>query len=139
MRVLIDTCIVIDALQKREPFSKEAEAIFLMSANREYDGFITAKEITDIYYLTHKQTHSEEITRRVLFRLCSLFGVLDTTAIDIQKAISSSISDFEDAVMIETAIRTNMNCIVTRNTRDFDDAVIEIYTPKRFISMFSRR
>ncbi len=136
MRVLIDTCVVIDALQNREPFYEEAEALFLMCANRVYEGFITAKELTDIYYLTHKQTHSKIITRAVLSSLCSLFVILDTSAIDIQKAISSDIDDFEDAVMIETAIRTNMDCIITRNTKDFSTTTMNIYTPFQFLSMF---
>ena len=29
MKVLIDTCIIIDALQDRKPFSKHAQQIFL--------------------------------------------------------------------------------------------------------------
>ena len=39
MNVLIDTCIIIDALQSREPFNKDAEAVFLSVANRRCVGF----------------------------------------------------------------------------------------------------
>lgn len=35
MRALIDACIVIDALQSREPFFKEAQEIFLGVANKQ--------------------------------------------------------------------------------------------------------
>ena len=52
MRALIDTCIVIDALQNRQPFHNAAQELFLAVANRRFDGFLTAKSITDIYYLT---------------------------------------------------------------------------------------
>ena len=34
MRALIDTCIVIDALQNREPFAENAQQIFLAVANK---------------------------------------------------------------------------------------------------------
>ena len=51
MNVLIDTCIIIDALQSREPFNKDAEAVFLSVANRRCVGFLTANSITDIYYV----------------------------------------------------------------------------------------
>ena len=47
MNVLIDTCIIIDALQSREPFNKDAEAVFLSVANRRCVGFLTANSITD--------------------------------------------------------------------------------------------
>ena len=97
MRAVIDTCVIVDALQSREPFCKDAQSIFLLCANRQFEGFLTAKAITDIYYLTHRQTHSDKATRDVLTKLCALFGLLDTTALDIRKAISAEISDFEDS------------------------------------------
>ena len=65
MNVLIDTCIIIDALQSREPFNKDAEAVFLAVANRRCVGFLTANSVTDIYYLMHKALHSSEETKKV--------------------------------------------------------------------------
>ena len=82
--------------------------LMFIRANRQFEGFLTAKAITDIYYLTHRQTHSDKATRDVLTKLCALFGLLDTTALDIRKAISAEISDFEDAVMVETAVRSGV-------------------------------
>ena len=73
MRAVIDTCVIVDALQSREPFCKDAQSIFLLCANRQFEGFLTAKAITDIYYLTHRQTHSDKATRDVLTKLCALF------------------------------------------------------------------
>ncbi len=133
MKAVIDTCVVVDALQSREPFYKDAQIIFLNCANQKCEGFLTAKSITDIYYLTHRQTHSDKETRNILIKLCTLFTVLDTTAMDIHKAILSGISDFEDAVMIETAARSEVDCIVTRNTKDYKKSLIPIYSPAEFI------
>lgn len=135
MKAIIDTCIVVDALQKREPFFSEAKSIFLLCANLNFDGFFSAKTITDIYHLTHQQTHSNEETRKILRTLCNLFHLLDTTSLDIQKAISSEVSDFEDAVRIETAIRSKLDCIVTRNTSNYKKSVIPVYTPSEFIKL----
>lgn len=44
----------------------------------------------------------------------NLLYLLDTTSLDCRKAISSEISDYEDAIMVETAIRSEIDCIVTR-------------------------
>ena len=133
MRAVIDTCVIVDALQSREPFCKDAQSIFLLCANRQFEGFLTAKAITDIYYLTH----SDKATRDVLTKLCALFGLLDTTALDIRKAISAEISDFEDAVMVETAVRSGVDCIVTRNTKDYSKAPIPVYAPAGFIELLT--
>ncbi len=133
MRALIDTCIVIDALQSREPFCKDAQEIFLAVANKQFTGFLTAKSVTDIYYLTHRHTHSDKETRIVLSKLFSLFELLDTAGMDCRKAISSDVSDYEDAVMVESALRANMDCIVTRNIKDYTKSSVPIYAPADFL------
>ena len=135
MRAVIDTCVVVDALQSREPFCEDAQAVFLLAANRQFEGFLTAKAVTDIYYLTHRKTHSDPETRDVLTKLCTLFQLVDTAALDIRNAISSDVSDFEDAVMIETAVRSGMDCIVTRNIKDYAKAKLPVYAPAVFLRL----
>lgn len=134
MRALIDTCIVIDALQDRKPFSAAAQEIFLAVANRRVDGFLTAKSIADIYYLTHRATHNDGETRRILGTLFSLFELLDTTGMDCRRALSSEVTDYEDAIMIESALRAGVDCIVTRNQKDYAKAPVPIYAPDDFIT-----
>ena len=133
MKALIDTCIVIDALQGREPFCKDAQNIFLAVANRRFQGFLTAKSAADIYYLTHRQIHSDKETRRILNTLFGLFELLDTMGIDCRRAVSSDIADFEDAVMAESALRGEMDCIVTRNLKDYEKSPVPLYAPADFL------
>ena len=133
MRILIDTCIIIDALQNREPWGKSAQELFLLAANRKFDGFISAKSVTDIYYLTHRVTHSDKDTRDILSRLFKLFDIADTAGTDCKYALSSEVSDYEDAVMIETAIRTQMDGIVTRNAKDYSKSIIPVLSPEELI------
>lgn len=133
MRVLIDTCVVIDGLQSREPFCKSAQTIFLSAANNQLIGCITAKAATDIYYLMHHYTHDDKMSRDVLTKLFTIFEVLDTTGMDCRRAVPSAISDYEDAVMVETAIRVEVDCIVTRNLCDYRNAAIPVYSPEDFL------
>lgn len=133
MNVLIDTCVFLDLLQERKPFFKDAHGVLLSAANREINGFLTAKALTDLYYLTHRATHSDAETRKVLSKLLTVFHLLNTAAIDCQKALLSDISDFEDAVMIETALREGMDCIVTRNAKDYVKSPIKVFSPTAFL------
>ena len=133
MKILIDTCVILDALQKREPFWEDASKIFLAAANEEYQGVITAKALTDIYYLTHRSTHDKKKTRDILLRLLELFLVEDTLAEDCKKAFFSETADYEDAVMIETAKRIRADAIVTRNLRDYKETTIPVMEPERFL------
>ena len=135
MRVLIDNCIIIDALQSRVPFAEAAQKIFLASANKKFEGYITAKSVTDIYYLTHRLTHSDMETRKILSKLFMLFHLLDTTSLDCRKAISSEMNDYEDAIMVETAVRSGMDCIVTRNIKDYTKAAVNVLDPLAFLKL----
>ena len=137
MRALIDTCVIIDALQNREPFAEDAQTIFIAAANTQFIGVISAKASTDIYYLMHRHTHDDKASRQVLHKLFTLFDVIDTAGIDCRRAVMSPVSDFEDAVMIETAIRTEVDCIITRNTHDYAKSPIPVYTPEQFIQQIT--
>ena len=135
MNILIDTCVVMDFLQNREPFTADAKSIFRAAAKELFSGYITAKAATDIYYLTHRCTHSDTETRKILNQLFSLIELLDTEANDIIKALSSPVSDFEDAVMIETAVRTHVDYLVTRNSKDYKKSTVPVLTPVEFLNL----
>ena len=135
MRVILDTCIIMDAIQNREPFAEDAKSIVRAAANKWFTGCITAKSSTDIYYLTHRCTHSDKDTRAILTKLFILFDVIDTAGMDARKAISSEVSDYEDAVMIETAIREDADCIVTRNIKDYSKSPVPVYKPAEFLRL----
>ncbi|MCD7959630.1 MAG: PIN domain-containing protein [Ruminococcus sp.] len=133
MNALIDTYVIMDFLQKRQPFYDDALAIFRFAATEKFDGYITAKSVADIHYLPRRCTHSEEESRVKLNKLLAIVGLLDTTAEDVFHVLSSNVSDFEDAIMIETGIRCKVDCIVTRNTKDYSKSQLSVYTPAEFL------
>ena len=135
MRILIDTCVVIDFLQKREPFAQDAYNLFLALAMNQANGCITAKAATDVYYLSHRFTHSDKESRQMLGKILSLVELLDTKADNIFQALVSATGDFEDAVMIETAKSNNVEAIVTRNIKDYSKALMSVYTPAEFLKI----
>lgn len=137
MKVLIDTCIVIDFLQNRRPFADDAKILFQYIAIERLNGYITAKSATDIYYLTQCVTHSDKTAHKILSSLLSLVGMLDTLSFDIFSALTSATTDFEDAVMIETASRSKIDIIITRNKKDFQHSSIPVYNPSEFLNKLS--
>ena len=137
MRVLFDTCVILDALQAREPFRAEAEKLFLAVANERINGYLSAKAVTDIYYLTHRLTHSDRRTREILMNLLSLFDLTDTMGSDCRQALLSELSDYEDAVLVEAALREELDCIVTRNLRDCRNAACKVLSPGELLQRLS--
>lgn len=133
MKVLLDTNVLLDAIEVRKEFFDDSSMVVLLAT--EYDGFIVASSVTDIYYIEHKRNHSKEKTKTIMDKLFKIYNILDTTAEDCRNALRSNIPDFEDAVMIESAKRNGIDCIVTRNTKDFKNSGILVCTPSEFLRM----
>lgn len=137
MKVLIDTNIIIDGLQSRKGFHDDAGLVMLQAY--EYDGYIAASSITDIFYLQRKFFHDKQKARENLTELLKIYRVLDTTAEDCKNALRSNIADFEDAVLIESVMRAGLDAIVTRNKKDFQKSSINIYDPVEFLRVLRER
>ena len=134
MKVLIDTCIIIDALQCREHFFDDAQNILIGNANDEFTGIITAKSVLDIYYIIHRYDHNNDKTKEIILNLLSLLTVCDTTKEDINNAVLSDISDYEDAVIAAAAERIHADAIVTRNSKDFRKSKVRVMEPYELLN-----
>jgi predicted nucleic acid-binding protein len=141
MRVLLDTNVIVDVLQRREPWFSDGKKIFYAIANKQIIGCITAKEAADIHYFSRKQFTGQKNVdakaRQVMAKLYALFELIDTLAIDCQNAIAIENNDYEDAIMIESATRAGLDCIITRNPDHFKTAAISVYSPAEFVAGLS--
>ena len=135
MKILVDTNIVIDALTSREPWKESAEKIFLFGANQMVDMYITASSATDIYYIIRKYLHDTKAAKQVMGKLYSLMGILEVTGTDCVEAIASPITDYEDAVMEKVASRKDMDYIVTRNIKDYENGSVKIISSDDFVKL----
>lgn len=139
MKVMLDTNVIMDALQDREPWAEAAKQIFREAALGRFVSCISAKACADIHYLAHRCTHSEADARNTLGKLFSLFDLLDTAAEDCQKALISETKDFEDAIMIETAFREGLDFIITRNEKDFSHSPVKVLDPESFLLLLDKQ
>ena len=137
MRVILDTNVILDVLQQREPWCEDGRKVFQAIANNQIIGCITSKEATDIYYFARKQFTAQENVdikaREIMLKLYSLFEVIDTLAVDCYNAISINNGDYEDAIMIESATRSGIDLIVTRNPEHFTPSPIKVLSPSEFV------
>ena len=138
MKILVDTNVIIDALTSREPWNESAEKIFIMAANNIVDMYITASSATDIYYLVRKHLHNAETARQVMSKLYSLVGILEVKEEDCVDALVLSITDYEDAVVEQVARRSGVECIVTRNQKDYELGLAKVFLPDDFIQFMEQ-
>ena len=133
MNILIDTNVVLDAMLSRSPFAETAQKLFIMAAEEKINAHVTASSITDIYYLLHKHLHDKKRCRQEIFKIIKLFSILSVAGSDCEKALDLPLADYEDALLAECAKRSKMECIITRNVKDFEGSPVRAVLPGDFL------
>ena len=137
MKIYLDTCVIIDYLSSRVPFSEDAEKILTLVANNKIYAYISASSITDIHYILKKHFQDEQITRKYMIKVLSLIEILDTLSYNIKTVFDSPINDFEDALIEEISYQNKLSYIVTRNTKDFKNSRVKVVTPKKLLTIIN--
>lgn len=133
--VFLDTNILIDFLADRKPYSLEAAKIFNYSFKKKVTIYIAAVSYNNIYYILRQScSHSESI--KILNELQEWTEIIDVSKVVIRKALKSEFRDFEDAIQYNCAKSLNkIDCIVTRDTKDFKTSSIPTMNPKEALTM----
>ena len=142
MKILLDTNVVLDVLQKRSPWFEDGKEIFLAVAANQIDGFVTAREVADIHFFSRKQFRGEENidqkVRKIISGILALFDIVDTLGEDCRNAFGIENNDYEDAIMISSVQRAGMDYIVTRNTEHFAKSPVPVCPARSNLSQSSQ-
>lgn len=129
MTILLDTNIIMDALQERSPFDIEAKEILRRSQGGiEFTCMFTANAATDIFYL-YSKARDVRSARVALDFLLSNYDVVSVTHEDCKVALSLPIDDFEDALVVACAQKAEVDYIITR-----DDKFLQVSSPVKLIA-----
>ena len=134
MKILWDTNILLDVLQKREPFFADSYRALREAMDANHECLISATAITDIYYVLRKALRSSEEAKGHIEQLSQLLAFADVTGTDIHAALIRPMPDFEDAVVDSVAERCGASYIVTRNIKDFAGSAVPAITPTDFLN-----
>ena len=130
-KVFLDTNVVIDLLDKREPFYREAVSLFTLAYNKKITLYISALTFATASYLLRK--HGKTEMRLLLDNLRKLSKI---TAIgEIDDALASTFDDYEDALQYYSALHKKVEAIITRNKKDFNSSKIPVLTPTEFLNL----
>jgi predicted nucleic acid-binding protein len=133
VKVLLDTNVLLDIVERRMPSFDASYEVFMKSATKEIDTIIGAGSVTDIYYVNRKNCGSNEQALNSIIDLLKVVTLVDTKAVDIQEVIRLGFSDFEDAVIAATASREQADHIITGNTKDFSKSPVPAMCPSEFL------
>ena len=128
-KVFLDTNIIVDLIADRKPFSKYSIEIFKKAEEKKIKLFTSSHSFATTHYLLKKYLE-EKILRDVLYNLLDYVTVIAVDTDVLKKGLRSKHKDFEDSIQILCASTIEkIDCIVTRNTKDFRDSEILVLTP----------
>ncbi|MGL4610184.1 MAG: PIN domain-containing protein [Trueperaceae bacterium] len=134
MKVLFDTNVILDVLLQRQPYDVAATKLMAAAELSQISGYLGATTVTTVFYLYTKASSSRDANKAV-DKLLKVFGVAPVNHSALQTALSSNFKDYEDAVLHEAGIKAGVDCVVTRNPKDFSKASLNVYKPDDLVTI----
>jgi predicted nucleic acid-binding protein len=132
-RILIDLNVLLDVLQKREPFYQASSQLLAAVETGKVEGYVSAHSITTLFYLVQKDKGKSE-ARALITNLLQFIKVAQVDQATIEQALNLDYPDFEDAVQMMAAVQGKMGCLVSRNIKDYQPALLPVVQPIDYIA-----
>ena len=133
MKILIDTNICLDILQKRPEFYEVSKKALLYASEKNYKLYLTSVTVMDIMYITRKSFENSDKQKTVVKDFVSAFRFLKVSRKNVDFGFLGIVKDFEDAVQSACAKKHFINLIITRNVKDFVNSPVKAVSPEEFL------
>lgn len=131
-KVFADTDISLDLLTKRLPFYNASSRLFSYADKGQIKIYVSSLTFSNLHYMLSNEISKTE-TRRLLNNYRILVNVLAVDEKIIDLSLQSLFKDFEDAIQYHTALQHNIPLLLTRNLKDYKNAIIPVMTAEDFL------
>jgi len=136
IKALFDLNVILDVLQKREPFYADSARALACAETGRVQGFVAPHSLTTLFYLVSKD-QSPATARVTLTSLLQFLFVAPVDGVTIEQALNLPYRDFEDSVQMMAAVQCKADYLVSRNIRDFQPAVVAVVSPAELAALIS--
>lgn len=131
-KVMIDLNIILDVLQRRDPFYKSSAALLAAAETGRIQGYIAAHSVTTLFYLRQKSKSSAQ-ARAAITNLLQFLHIAAIDQTTIEQSLNLELRDFEDAVQMMSAVQCRADYLITRNVKDYEPALLPVIQPVDFL------
>lgn len=127
LKLILDTSIVIDCLDEREPFYQDARLLLTAGRVGEFELWLTSSQFTDLIYIL-SNGGKRKLLPSVLNQLQGLvtfINIFPVSEREISLMLATQWNDPEDALLYESALAIQADFIVTRNQADFEGNLVK--------------
>jgi len=133
--LFVDSDVVIDFFTDREPHVNPASELFELNEQGSIRLYLSAISINNIYYIVRRFLGHNK-TLEVIELLAEMTEIIGTSKKEIIQALKNDFSDYEDSIQYSSALTiTNLDAIITRNTKDYRNSSVAVMTPVNFLKL----
>ena len=133
MNVFLDTNVLIDVFLERNPFLADSQKVWFLAERGRIKGFVSALTFPNIFYVA-RRLRGPEAAGAMMTMLRDTFVPVSLDAQILNQAIDAGFSDFEDAIQYFSALRADVDCLLTRNPSHFPVKNLAVLTPEDFLA-----
>lgn len=126
MRVFVDTNVLIDFVCQRGDFAESANRLIALGCMGKVQLQTLSLSYVTAMFVAQKYKY-QKVDESLLF-VSGFTEIIDLQSSTVIEMLASGWKDYEDATQNATAIKANADCIVTRNTKDFKESSLPVYT-----------
>lgn len=131
-KIFLDTNIILDFLGEREGFYEASAKIMTLADKKKIQVYTSPSSISNVFYVLTRYENSKIALEKIRkFKLLCSMSVMDDEV--VEKAINSDFKDFEDAMQYFSALASNCDVIITRNEKDFKNAMIPVMNAESYL------
>jgi len=137
--VFLDANVVVDLLCERYPWFPSVMRIFNMADLGQIELYCSSLSLATASYLMETRKMSAQDIFENIDVLCQMCTPLTVDASVVRQALDSDFTDFEDALQHFSAKTVDVDCIVTRNKKDFVCSEIPVYELDEFMNILDAK
>lgn len=135
MKLFIDTNVVLDLLQYREPWINDTIVLFQLAKEKKVELIVTDLTFVNVVYIAGKNFEKKKLYE-TLVGLKKLVSVIPIGDACIEQALNGEFPDFEDATQYFAAKREHVDYILTRDENGFKISDIPVMNVTDFLNNF---
>jgi predicted nucleic acid-binding protein len=136
MKVIIDTNVIIDILEHREPYFQNSYRTILLGLQDKVETLLCASAVPDIYFIISQNISDAKKVQDKINAINILIKICDATSEDVKTALSLNMPGLDSAMVAAIAKREQADYIVTRNEEAFAGSPVPIISPDNLLDQF---
>lgn len=116
---------------------EKAAKVLTLADQKRITVYTSPSSISNAYYILAKYENPKAVLEKIRkFKVLCSISIMNGEV--VERAINSDFKDFEDGMQYFSAIAENCEIIITRNEKDFKNALIPVMNAESFLHMIKK-